>query len=94
MDRGSRINANGADGATPLENAVSHGHVQMARFLLENGAEVNSVGLYGRTPLHVAAWRDDIVMGRLLVERGANPRMECNGRPVEARSKAFRALLE
>jgi len=82
------------DGGTPLENAVSHGHAEMAKFLLSNGAQVNARAIYGRTPLHVAAWRDDAAIGRLLLEHGADPALECNGRPVEGRSPEFGELLK
>jgi len=40
---------------TALNSAVSQGHIELVRFLLEKGADVNSRAIYGGTPLSFAA---------------------------------------
>lgn len=94
LEHGVDIDEKGQDEATPLETAVTHRQVQLVEVLLANGADVNAQGLYGRTALHVAAWNDDVAVGKILLAHGADPALQCNGRRVEARSEAFRALLD
>lgn len=55
---------------TPLHGAVSHGHLQLAQYLLDHGADVNERANHGQTPLHLATSRLDLV--QLLVDRGGD----------------------
>jgi hypothetical protein len=69
------INVNVKDdlsGATPLDYAACHGHVEIARLLLQNGADVNARNKYGSSPLHWAASQGHIDILHLLVENDAN----------------------
>jgi hypothetical protein len=69
------INVNVKDdvhGATPLHRAACHGHVEIARLLLQNGAEVNVRNNYGNTPLHWAASHGHVDILHLLVENGVD----------------------
>ena len=72
MDRGVDIER-GHDGSTPLYHAVSRGHIEVARLLLEHGARVDAVNSKGWSCLMNAAYfgRDDIV--KLLLQHGADP---------------------
>ncbi|KAJ1564550.1 hypothetical protein HK096_007450, partial [Nowakowskiella sp. JEL0078] len=58
---------------SPLHVACRHGHVKVAKILIQNGADVN---LYGQkvksTPLHISAKRADFEMVQLLLNSGAN----------------------
>ncbi len=55
----------------PLHSALSGGHKEMARILVEAGADVNLAGGEGYTPLHYTASAGDIETTRFLLERGA-----------------------
>ena len=61
---------------TPLMCAVEHGHVDMARFLLDAGANVNATALWnltdGCTALMFAADQGNAELTALLLERGAH----------------------
>jgi ankyrin repeat protein len=59
-------------GSTPLHYAALHGHIEIARLLLQNGADVNVKSDRGRTPLYCAAWNGHIDVFHLLVENGAD----------------------
>jgi ankyrin repeat protein len=59
-------------GQTPLWWAANHGHLPMARRLLQVGAEVNTPDHHGSTPLVKAAGSGHVEMVRLLVENGAD----------------------
>ncbi len=60
-------------GYTALWFAVSQGHHDVARYLLEKGANISvSDALNGQTLLHVAAQRSDMKMTGLLIAAGVN----------------------
>jgi ankyrin repeat protein len=75
--RPSELNAPGPDGNTPLGSAVRFGHLEVARYLLEQGASPEIAGGSSVPPLHTAITLDP---GRvaatfvdLLVTAGADP---------------------
>lgn len=77
LDRGAPLNARLPDsGSTPLSTAALHGHLEIARLLIERGAKVQTTNRDGNTPLHVAAFfcRTEIV--RLLLKHGASPSLK------------------
>lgn len=57
-----------------LHRVVQTGHVNIARFLLEQGADVNYVtsSAKGAPPLHVAVVNHNLEMARLLINYGAD----------------------
>lgn len=55
---------------TPLHWAARHGHVDLARGLLENGAQIDVRDTLRRTPLHLAVEHPDMI--RFLVQAGAD----------------------
>ena len=61
-------------GSTPLHVACTHGHSEIARYLIENGARVNARNASGMTPLYLASLADRKAGGSLKVlleEHGA-----------------------
>ncbi len=61
------------EGWTLLHWAACHGHVDLARALLDRGADRECTDEEGQTPLMLAASAGHLDMVRLLLERGANP---------------------
>ncbi|MEM2790511.1 MAG: ankyrin repeat domain-containing protein, partial [Thermofilaceae archaeon] len=59
-----------------LHKAVFRGHLEVARFLVENGADVNARNIDGMTPLHLAVFRGHLEVARFLVEKGADVNAE------------------
>ena len=58
---------------TPLIIACCHGgHVEVARYLLEQGADVNMIGQFGMTPLHSAVECGQLEIAKLLMAYGAD----------------------
>ena len=77
-------------GYTALWFAVSQGHHDVARYLLEKGANISvSDALNGQTLLHVAALRGDMKMTGLLIAAGVNTLGE-DRRGMTARDYAAR----
>jgi ankyrin len=66
------INKMDQDGCTLLSLAAQHGHVDIARLLLEKGADPNMHTENGFTPLHWAADNGKLELVNLLLERGAS----------------------
>ncbi|RHY27321.1 hypothetical protein DYB32_006862 [Aphanomyces invadans] len=64
--------ANNIEGVTPLFAAVSNGHTEIARLLLEHGANPSFTEGEGlQTPLHVALQRNDAAITEVLLTHGA-----------------------
>lgn len=60
------------EGRYPLAWAVSRGHVQTCRVLLQEGVDVNATDNEGCAPLHIAATSGKTMCAALLLEYGAN----------------------
>jgi ankyrin repeat protein len=85
---GADVNAQNADGWTPLLTAIEHQQVEIINLLIEAGADVNGPGPDRMTPLHLAVdiaidsthqqrrADEEVPIGviALLLEHGANPR--------------------
>lgn len=54
MNRGLDINEGDYDKRTPLHLAVSAGHIDIIKHLIENGANINCRDRWGATPLNDA----------------------------------------
>jgi hypothetical protein len=61
-------------GMPPLCTAAFHGHLDIARVLLDKGAEVSHPNRDGNTALHIAAFLCRTEMVKLLLEKGAPTR--------------------
>jgi len=64
------LNANGGDWGSPLNAALSKGHLDIALFLLDRGADVENGGR--RTALYSASSFGDADIVRSLIDRGAD----------------------
>jgi ankyrin repeat protein len=76
LGKGAKPGRSVADGTTPLMAAAQHGHLEVARTLVDSGADVNAARgdpERGRTALIDAAWSGYTDIVRLLLEKGANP---------------------
>ncbi|MHC1623314.1 MAG: ankyrin repeat domain-containing protein [Candidatus Methanospirareceae archaeon] len=64
-----------ARGATPLHVAAGHGHVKMARLLLDAGANQKVLlnGERGTTPIHLAVAEGHAKVVKILLDHGADP---------------------
>lgn len=69
MDPDTKDNA----GYTPLHEACSRGHLEIARLLLQFGANHSETALSGIRPLHEAIENGHIEIVRLLLSFGADP---------------------
>jgi len=69
------VNRYAYDGWTPLHLAAFYGHIDAARFLLENGADVHAVSRNSmeNTPLHAAAAGKHSDVALLLLKNAADP---------------------
>lgn len=68
--RGAQVNR---PAWAPLHYAAAGGHVEMARWLLEQSAYIDAESPNGTTPLMMAARQKQISVLRLLLEEGADP---------------------
>ncbi|SPJ72381.1 uncharacterized protein FTOL_02109 [Fusarium torulosum] len=59
------------EGSTPLMCAVTHGHVECVKILLEHGASPHFLGPSYQSPLYHAVTRDFTDLARVLLEYGA-----------------------
>jgi bcl-6 corepressor len=69
MDPDTKDNA----GYTPLHEACSRGHLEIARLLLQFGGNHSETALSGIRPLHEAIENGHIEIVRLLLSFGADP---------------------
>lgn len=65
--------------ATPLIMACWHGHLRIARVLVDHGTDINAVYEAGNTPLIVAAWHGHRDMVAYLLGCGANVHVKNKG---------------
>jgi len=73
------------EGYTPLCLAVTEGHEEVIKLLLECGANVNAQGKNGKTALHSAVEKGHEEVVKLLLECGAN---------VDAQDKDGKSILQ
>ena len=59
-------------GSTPRGVAALHGHVAIARYLIDQGADVSATNPDGNTPLHIAAFFCEFDLVEVLVAGGAS----------------------
>ena len=57
-------------GVAPLHLACRHGHVQVARLLVDHGADPNLLSKAGLTPFHLAARHGHEAVVELLLDKG------------------------
>ena len=57
---------------TPLHEAASWGHMEIAELLIDNGADVNVKSGFGQTPLHWACMNKGRHVAELLITKGAD----------------------
>lgn len=68
------INERGPSGRTPLYFAVDRGHVEIARFLMDNGAVISlDIEYSGETVLHLAAKRGDTKILEIMLKTDVDP---------------------
>ena len=60
------------DKSTALHLASRKGHIEVARFLLDNGADANARDKHKSTPLHLATKGGHVGVVRVLLDRGAD----------------------
>ena len=69
LSRGATVNTrHSSSQSTPLMLACIHGHVTIARMLLENQAMVNTQNINGQTPLLIAVVAGHLPLVRLLLQ--------------------------
>lgn len=85
-DRGRREPIPG--GMTPLLYAARHGHVEVARVLLDHGASIEKAEANDIFPLLMAISNDQVPMARLLLKAGAR----VNGQDWYGRSPLWEAV--
>lgn len=86
----ANVNAQNADGETPLHIAIREGRADIANYLLQNNADANIAALDGTYPLHSAAASGRVELAQLLVKFGAW--LECDD--MEGETPLFYAVRE
>jgi len=89
------------DGATALNHAAWHGHMEIIQLLLENGANANAKRNDGWAPLHDAVYKGHKEIVELLIANGADMNAKFDGKtPLDlvvgkdsSREKAMSDLL-
>ncbi len=71
--KGADVNAQEADGTTPLMRAVHGKQPEVVQLLIDAGANVAAANRYGVTALYLAARGADAASARELLAAGANP---------------------
>ncbi|MEP6757213.1 MAG: ankyrin repeat domain-containing protein [Chthonomonadales bacterium] len=73
LKQGANPNARSKDGWTPLLNAVSWGHINVAKLLINHGAQISTADSDGISPLMMVASRpyDDGAFAKFLFDHGA-----------------------
>lgn len=71
VSAGADVDAAKGWGYTPLHAAISRGHVNCVRLLLQAGADMNSVTARGSSCLYLASKYGHIGCARALMEAGA-----------------------
>lgn len=56
---------------TPLNIALSQGHLEIVKVLLNNNADVQTMTKVGWTPLHLASRKGDLEIVKILIDKGA-----------------------
>ncbi|OMJ76020.1 hypothetical protein SteCoe_24738 [Stentor coeruleus] len=77
-------------GWSPLYRTVISGHINAAKFLLEQGADPNISNNLGETPLHQAADNGNSTMAKLLISFGAQTNHQQNEGDTPLHHSAFR----
>lgn len=90
QEHGCSPSQRGRIGFQPLHRAVQGGHLDVARFLLDEGASVAARNNMGVTPLHCAALWDRARVTKLLLERGAMPNVQQSNGQTPLHTAAMR----
>lgn len=69
---GASVNDDSRNGHRPLQLALSNGHKEVARLLIEYGADVNYRDRSGQTPFQAAINNEQFENANLLLQKGAN----------------------
>lgn len=72
LENGADVNFAGAQGVTPIMNAVGHMPIEIIKMMLEKGAKLDAANNDKMTPLHWAAYRGNVAAIELFLEKGAN----------------------
>ena len=93
VGHGAAVDAVNAAGVTPLYLAITEGHVENCRVLLEAGADPNTQSAKGQTALQNAIFWSQTEIAKLLIEGGADVRVtDKNGKGL--REKMNQKMLE
>ena len=82
LHHGANINHTGADGRTPLINAVLSDDLAAVRFLLTQGADIDHIDNSGGSALLYAAYLGNREMVNSLVESGAKANASKDSKPL------------
>ena len=72
VGHGASLDPLNAAGVTPLYLAITEGHIENCKVLLEAGADSNTQSAKGQTALQNAVFWSQIEIARLLIEAGAD----------------------
>ena len=88
--RPTDVNDRGGGKVTPLQVAVSAGHLDILSLLLDHGAHVDGRDRHGKTPLHRASSNGKVEAGECLLDRGA----DINARDNDCWTPLFHAAFQ